>query len=278
LRGAGGELFKDYWWLQDSPWYARKQPNIKKLFHTRIAPVEPHHTYLAGPYRQISDQYARRFCDRLSNYVAPGNTQTYDRIYYEVKMRDYAGRFLTSHLRLLKCYAPYLDRELVAVGYNLPQHVRAFNVFHRRMMTRYAPRVAAIRSTEGGMSVSASFGRVLSDIPRYAYDKLSRLERKVRQRLLNRTPQSESPDHPELLAAGRDLVTSRRAVERLQDFGLISSTLHLNDLSSNCLGSILSLDLLLNHLAAPRLQMAYELFKSAGPIYDRMVLRKERDH
>jgi hypothetical protein len=55
------------------------------------------------------------------------------------------------------------------------------------------------------------------------------------------------------LAAGRDLVASRRAVERLQDFGLISSTLHLNDLSFNCLGNILSLDLPLNQLAAPRL-------------------------
>jgi asparagine synthetase B (glutamine-hydrolysing) len=256
LSGAGGELFKDFWWLQDFPWYARKQPNIKKLFHTRIAPVEPHHTYLAEPYRQISEQYGRRFCDRLSRYVGPGNTQTYDRIYYELKARDYAGRSLTSRLRLLKSYAPYLDRELVAVGYNLPRHSRAFNVFHRQTMTRHAPQVAAIRTTEGGMSVSASFGHVLSDIPRYAYDKLSRLERKISQRLLNRTPRSESPDHPELLAAGRDLVASRRAVERLQDFGLISSALHLNDLRSNCLGSILSLDLLLNYLAAPRLARA----------------------
>jgi Asparagine synthase len=253
LSGTGGELFKDFWWLQDFPWYARKQPNINRLFHTRIAPVEPDHTYLAGPYRQISEQYGKRFCDRLSKYVVRGNTQTYDRIYYELKMRDYAGRSLSSHLGLLKCYAPYLDRELAAIGYNLPRHIRAFNVFHRRMMTHYAPQAAAIRTTEGGMSVSASFGRVLRDIPRYAYDKLSRLERKVCQRLLNRIPQSESPNHPELLAAARDLVTSRRAVERLQDFGLISSTLHPNDLSSNCLGSILSLDLLLNHLAAPQL-------------------------
>jgi asparagine synthetase B (glutamine-hydrolysing) len=253
LSGTGGELYKDFWWLQDFPWYARKQPNIKKLFHTRIAPVEPHHEYLAGPYRQISEQHGRRFCDRLSKYAVRGNTQTYDRIYYEVKMRDYAGRSLSSHLRLLKCCAPFLDRELVAVGYNLPRHIRAFNGFHRQMMTRYAPQVAAIRTTEGGMSVSSSFGHVVSDIPRYAYDKLSRLERKLSQRLLNRTPKSESPNHPELLAAGRDLVASHRAVERLQEFGLLSSTLHVNDLSSNYLGSILSLDLLLDHLAAPQL-------------------------
>ena len=250
LSAAGGELFKDFWWLQDFPWYARKVPNIERLYATRIVPVEPPHWYLTKDYRKLSEQYRGRFCDRLSKYAVRGNTQTYDRIYYELKMRDYAGRFLTNHMGLVHCYAPYLDREVAAIGYNLPRHIRAFNIFHRQTTTLYNPAAAIIRTTEGEMSVSSSWIRIMADTPKYVHDKLSRLTRKLQQRLLKTGGTQESPNNPELWAQARALVHSRSALERLKDHGLISGALQLKDLTSEHVGNILSLDLLFEHLAA----------------------------
>src|SRR5205085_4578813 len=36
ISGAGGELFKDFWWLQDFPFYARKKPNLERLYAMRF--------------------------------------------------------------------------------------------------------------------------------------------------------------------------------------------------------------------------------------------------
>jgi hypothetical protein len=252
LSAAGGELFKDFWWLQDFPWYARKVPNIERLYATRIVPVEPPHWYLTEGYRTLSEQYRRRFCDRLSKYAVRGNTQTYDHIYYELKMRDYAGRFLTNHMGLVRCYAPYLDREVAAIGYNLPRRIRTFNTFHRRTTTLYNPSVAIIGTTEGGMSVSSSWRRLLGDTPKYVHDKFSRLTRKLKQRLLKTGGTNDSPNNPELWTQARTLVKSRRSLDKLKDYGLIPGALQLNDLTSEHVGNILSLDLLFEHLAAAR--------------------------
>lgn len=262
LSGAGGELFKDFWWLQDFPWYRRRKPNLLRLFETRIAPVEPRHDYLAKAYRGISRQYAAKFCEKLTRYAVEGNTRTYDRIYYECKMRDYAGRFLTNHNHLLSCHAPYLDRELVAIGYNLPRHLRAFNTFHRQMITRYNPLVARIATTEGGMSVSSSWARIMADLPKYVGDKLMRLERKISQHVLHSSRPLKSPNDPQLWVRARSLLHSRKTLDRLKDYGFISAAIQLDELEAGYVGNLLSLDLLCERLeagrnAAPIEQLSY---------------------
>ncbi|NOZ45340.1 MAG: hypothetical protein GXO79_01010, partial [Chlorobi bacterium] len=36
ISGAGGELYKDFWWLQDFPFYNSKKTNLEKLYEYRI--------------------------------------------------------------------------------------------------------------------------------------------------------------------------------------------------------------------------------------------------
>src|SRR5208337_4346291 len=41
ISGVGGELFKDYWWLHDFPFYSRKASNVEKFVNMRIMSFNP---------------------------------------------------------------------------------------------------------------------------------------------------------------------------------------------------------------------------------------------
>jgi hypothetical protein len=249
LSGTGGELFKDFWWLQDFPFYSRKRPDLQRLYSFRIAPVELKHTYLADQYRGLSEDYRQRLLQKLSAFAVTGNTQTYDQIYYNFKMREYAGRFMTNTAHLVQCYAPYLEREAVACGYHLPRSRRFFNIFHRHTMTRLCPEAAEITTTEGGVSASSHMGKVAADLSKYAANKLYRVTRKVGQRLLGRSYfDDESPDHPELNSHVRHILATRRSLERLKEHGIMNDRTEIKEIEDRYLGNILSLDMLLETL------------------------------
>ena len=245
VTGIGGELYKDFWWLQDFPFYSRKTPNLERLYSVRIAPLEPKHDYLAAPYRELSHGYRNWLLKQLARYIGPSNAHTYDQIYYHFKMRDYGGRFVTNHLRHLYCVAPYLDREAVAFGYSLPRSMRFFNSFHRQTMTRMLTEAAQIGTTEGGVSVSSRSGDMAADLCKYVLNKFSRITRKLAQRALQKTYFLESPNNPELPAHLRAVVASRRSIERLKDYGVLRQDLRIDDVANSYFGNILSLDLLL---------------------------------
>jgi Asparagine synthase len=246
--GVGGELFKDFWWLQDFPFYSRKTSNLERLYDYRIVPLEPRHDYLAGEYASISRQFKQKALHVLSHYTAETNTQTYDRIYYYMKMRDVAGRFLSNHVDVLQCYAPYLEPETAAIGYHLPRSKRFFNRFHRETTTHYSPAAARVPTTAGGITVSSEFAAVSTDLLRYAQDKLNRVGRKLTQRVTGRRSKVASPVHAGLSSAVREHILTRNAFEVLKDAGIIKLFLRFDHVPDEYLGRILSLGLLFNRL------------------------------
>jgi hypothetical protein len=247
ISGAGGELFKDFWWLQDFPLYARREARLDRLYSMRISAGEPAHELLAQPYRTISREYRARRLQALAQYAVAGNTQTYDRIYYRFKMREFAGRFLTNSAQLLRVHAPYLEFDTVRIGYALPRSVRFFNRFHRQQITKMNPLAARIATTEGGMSVSNELRYVSADLKKYVADRYSRLDRKLRQKSGKPAPQ-ENADHPGLPALMREELFRRRSVERMKDLGFLHGSVGVNDLRAGHLGTVLALDLLCDRL------------------------------
>lgn len=254
--GVGGELLKDFWWLQDMPFYARSRPNLEKLYAFRIAPAPLQHSYLSVRYRAASLTYRQRALRTLSTYVVSGNTCTYDRIYYSYKMRECGGRSATNYSRQIHCYAPYLEREVVAFGYQLPRTQRFFNNFHRQMITRLNPGVARIPTTEGGISVSADVLPISRDLLRYVSDKFSRLTNKLGQKVFDRGHRRGNFDAADFTTSVREVSTRRRTLERLKDLGILSPAVQLNQVNTDYLGRMLSLDMLLEKLETVR-PMAY---------------------
>lgn len=248
VSGAGGEILKDFFWLQDFPFYRRKRPNLKRLLSVRIAPIAPSHSMLAEPYRSLSKRYCQALEGSLNNYCVAGNTQSYDRIYYLFKMRGFAGRFLTNSTPIIQVYAPYLDHEAVRFGYGLSRSSRFFNRFHRGFITSLSPRAARIPTTEGGITVSSKPAAIASDLYKYALDRGIRVARKCGQKVLNRTYGQESSDSDDLPSVLRSMSGERRTIERLKDCGVLSPGLKSTEVDPSYLGRLLCLDMLIEKL------------------------------
>jgi len=246
LTGVGGELFKDFWWLQDFPFYSRKRPNLERLYAVRIAPTGLDHTFLLEPYAEFSRNYATRFVQKLSDYVVDGNTQTYDQIYYRVKMRDLVGRFVSNHIRFLPCYAPYLEPTAASIGYHLPRRDRFFENFHRRTVTRYRPDVACIRTTQGGITVSSEPGAIVGDLYKYVGNKVFRLTRKLAEKTFKRRYATNVPTSPNLYAQLRQSGASRKALGRLKECGIIAPHCKIEEFKDSYLGRVVTLAMLLD--------------------------------
>jgi hypothetical protein len=115
---------------------------------------------------------------------------------------------------------------------------------HRRIVTRAAPEVARIGTTEGGVSVSSEPRRVAADLVPYATDKGRRLVAKLRQVRRGTPLSAHNPDHPGLIPAARRSPEFARAVERLLDAGVLATA----DFPDRYVGRVLTLGMLFERL------------------------------
>lgn len=238
VSGAGGELFKDFWWLQDFPFYSRREARLARLYSFRIAPNPPQHSLLGPRYRASSEAYRENLLRRISKFVAPSNTQTYDRIYYYFKLRSFAGRFMTSSANLVSVAMPYLDPEAIRIGYNLPRSERHLNRFHRKLTTRYSGPVSRMPTTEGGMSCASGPWAISVDLGRYVADRCKRLAKKAGQQFLGKTFFQESPDDPRIFDGLLRVVEARKSTQILADHGVLNDALDPSLLPKPYLGTV----------------------------------------
>jgi hypothetical protein len=248
VSGVGGELFKDFWWLQDFPFYARRRPNLSRLYSTRIAPVRPEHHYLTEAYAAVGYNYDNWYLQRLGKFTVKGNTQTYDNVYRSVKMPDLNGRFVSNHVKLLRCYLPFLEPEIAALGYRLPRSTRFFNRFHRQTITHYRPDIAALRTTEGGMTVSSERPMIAADISKYVLDRFSRLMKKCGEKVFHKRSAQSSPNDPGFAAAVRNSGAASKAFGKLNERGIIRGDLAFHDIKDSYMGNLITLAMLFEHL------------------------------
>ena len=250
ITGGGGELYKDFWWLQDFPRYRSRRSDLERLFDMRFRAVALPDGLLAGEYASAASQTRDRVLEAMRERVMPLNTQTYDRIYYEMKMWSIPFASLVS--RLIPCDAPLLDPELVRLGFAQRRSERFMNRFHRRVVTATAPDVARIGTTQGGMSLSAEPARQAADAFLYAANGVRRLTAKVRQRVGQSTLRQELPDNPSLIPAARACPAFGAAVARLRDRGVLAGSVDEAAIHDRYVGRVLTLGLLAERLEGVR--------------------------
>ncbi|MDX1439979.1 MAG: hypothetical protein R3284_08765, partial [Rubricoccaceae bacterium] len=69
LSGVAGELFGDFFWLQDFPFYRLKKSNISRLYDLRLAPIPLSTRLLTPPLQDALRTLKDRVVARLDKYV-----------------------------------------------------------------------------------------------------------------------------------------------------------------------------------------------------------------
>jgi hypothetical protein len=249
VSAVGGELLKDFWWLQDFPRYRSPRADLDRLWRTRVARGQAGRAPLAGEYATAADHLAAGFVRRAERWRRAINTETYDAIYFHVRMPTTAGRSLTDRNRVLAACAPLLDLDVARLGFALPRRARFFNGFHRRTLTALAPEIARLPTTEGGVSASAAAAMLPLDGLRWARDKAGRMARKAGLRRAR--PPVDSP-LPALYRQARALPMLGDAVDRLREAGVLAGGCSAAQLTDAQLGGTLALARLLEELGDGR--------------------------
>ncbi|MAO65625.1 MAG: hypothetical protein CL666_11560 [Balneola sp.] len=180
ITGVGGELYKDFWWQQDFPFYNRNNADLEKLISMRMYPAQIDENWFGANLQKQFKNYQAEFRKKLQPFVRKSNTRTYDQIYYHVRIKEQVSILSNITSQFVDTYSPLLEPELLKIGYNLPRKKRFFNQFHREVITRINPEVAKIKTTEGNISVSADLSDKLLDIKNYGLHKTKSLVRKLR--------------------------------------------------------------------------------------------------
>ncbi len=241
VSGACGELFREIWWMQDFPFYARRKARMDRLFALRIAPYPFDHSMLSKPYRAVSEAYREKILGRIEQFAVPSNGKSYDRVYYYFELPSSGGCFVTSTVNLLKVGLPYVDHEVIQIGYNLPPIERVFSRFHRRSIAQFSPKAASLPTTEAGVTLSYGFMPMSVDFSRYLLDRTTRLAKKVGQRILQKTFFQESSDDPKTTNELVRAMVRAKSTEILADHGILDRAFDPNTLSKRYLGRVFTL-------------------------------------
>lgn len=244
ISGAGGDFFKDVFWLQDFPLYFKHTANIERLVDTRLMTFKPLQLLLARKFVRSCEDLRCRIIRGVEQFQLESSTKTYDNICFNLLMRDMGGRELTSHSFYVKSYAPFLDLDIVRMGFNLPITMRVFNRFHRKMLTKMSPALANLRTTEGGMSASSNPLRLISDMPKFLSNRARRLLIKLK---IQRQPITNY-NHPEFYTSIRKLPLMKSSVEILRETGIVSERVGIEEIDNVRLGSLLTLAMLINYV------------------------------
>lgn len=253
LSAAGGELYRDHFWLQDFPFYSQKKAHLERFCNFRLLPTDPDHLYLEGSYREVSCGYRRRFLHDLSEYEVAGNTQTYDRIIYRVRYREMIGRFVTNHTHVLRCYPPLMERDAVIYGYQLSRFSRFFDYYFRKTATKCLPQAARIRTTRGYVTLSSELPALAGDAYKYCNDKLIRVKRRLEQKYFDGRHRScgnldEPLERSEQFSTLRRSKIMKLAVARLVDCSILNPAIRVEDMKENYLGTVLTLAMVMDRL------------------------------
>ena len=229
FKGSGGELYKDFFWAQDFPFYASKKSRLNRLHRLRLEfeLLSPNvlteeffeHFLSARKYRQ----------QRLQEYSLPLNTQTYDNVYFNERVQTWNGRLITScQAPTIASHSPLCETRAVQIGFSAARSLRFYNRLHRHYISQESPAAAQVYTTDG-TTASNRASDLVRDGAGYAYGKSRKLLKKLNQLLLNRTRFEASTFSATDRILNTDL--ARQSLNALKSSGIVQEPVEYSNIS-----------------------------------------------
>lgn len=249
VHGGGGELLSDFPFAHAFPRY-HGPVDLRRLYALRYVGIDLPPAVLTDAGRRSRDAVAARYLERWAPLAGSDQARACPLLYLRSKAPDFYGRFLSAYVNAgLACWAPFLEPWCALPAIGLPVRQKIFRLWHRRQITRLRPDIAAIETTDEGMSASIEPGALLADAPRFARHLARRGLRKLAQRVLGRSlfakpgmSQWDPQDWRDWLRRSDAVAT---ALDFLQSQGLFTSSATPEDFDASHIGRLATLGHLL---------------------------------
>lgn len=148
LTGDGGTMHKDWYWMQDFPFYNKKTVNLKKYYRLRVLCIKED-LPLGKALVKESQKLETKFIEELKREQRKTNSQSYDAFKYNILAKDSTKLGYTVVSECIVAYAPLWERELVKFAYRLPRKERFFYNYMRKVTTNCCPEIARVATCYG---------------------------------------------------------------------------------------------------------------------------------
>jgi hypothetical protein len=246
ISGVGGELWKDFWWLQDFP-FLSGSPNFPWLYATRIEPRPPGRSMFTPAFTGVFEEARDEYLAAMSRYSGLTKTAAYDSVYAFLRVPFVTGPWVSAATRAgLPTLCPLLDPDGVRYAMRMRVRDRLFARWHRASIARLAPEIAHLRTAEGTSTRAGA--AALLDVPAYVADKSARLAQKVAQRSGFRDLRQRALFDPSAFRTDATHELARGALATLAQYGVVRDGIEPARLSFAQFERVLTAGLLLREI------------------------------
>ncbi|MDW7646071.1 MAG: hypothetical protein SCI25_13635 [Desulfuromonadales bacterium] len=151
MNGLGGELYRDFWWVQNFP-YGRNPANIKRLLDARVLQYEFDYSIFNYGFKEALKEvlYKKYSCTNSPTEISEiYNTRQIDNIYFRQKIRRWAGRSISSSSQLIKTIAPLTFKASLSLGMSVKPSYKLRGDFVRAVIGHNSPILANLKMLDG---------------------------------------------------------------------------------------------------------------------------------
>ena len=154
FNGLGGELYRDFWWLQEVV-YSKKPANYKRLVETRVLQYEYDYSIFSDEWRNwlhsVNELLKQKYIDtnKDMDFYKTYNTLQIDNIYFRQKIRRWAGRTISTTNQIIPAVAPLTLKKCLEAGMSSPPKYKRNGRLVRAVIEKLYPELAKMRMLNG---------------------------------------------------------------------------------------------------------------------------------
>lgn len=240
ITGDGGVLHKDWWWMQDLPFYNKKGVNINRFYNQRMSFLKIPAIF-EGELNADLGNLQKYMVGKISEASKPTNTQSYDSFYFNINGSNTAMRY-TNDSKYVESYAPLWEREFVKYSYSLPRRKRFFYNSMRDITSKANITIAKVKTIYGTNS-SNEFMDKSVDVLYQLMDYGKKAIRMMGRKIFNKSffvGRVVDWDIDEL----KTLELSTQAIKYFKDNGFLKKNINKEELATDIVGKMIHIYLL----------------------------------
>lgn len=244
ITGDGGVLYKDWWWIQDFPFYNKRNVDVEKFYKQRILLTSINRTLFTDSVKDFMHKAENNIKNNIKKLKKETNTKSYDFFYFNLK-GNLISKANNCFSKYIPIYSPLWEKELVSFSYNLKRKDRFFYNFIRKMITKNAPELSKIR-TEYEMNASDKFFDKIIDFYFFVKQYFVKAFRYFKRRVLNKNYKSDV-DIENFYDDIRKLDILDKAIEFFKKNEFLKESVKKEDLSDDLIDRILNIYMVIKY-------------------------------